>query len=1196
MAEIKRVTLHPLYDDGTINKNVNIYPKTLIDGIVDREGNPVDIPALIDQEKERAESVEYELDNKINDEKTRAQTVEESLNTKIHQEVEERQLADIDLNNRIEYINTNYYNKSETDNLLLQKEDVQNKVNVISDESTDTEYPSAAAVKDYVYNTSGKRIDNILEGSTTFAGDKTFPDGIKVGKDGNPCISIYNYETDNYDSIYGGLDGSDFTCIHTNTFGAFELRTEKITNTWGADSGLLIPNTEEWADDKVIATVNDTEQHYFDKFVSHANITDQFNEGEIAYCSEGTYLRPGETPSTVSLKWEQTNNKAIYLKDIYIRYIDKNEEEQEYTYVFNQNQFKSLNEEVTLSDITWLIEDTNNISYFGYDANKGQQFGSSGLGARSLTLTTSSLSGCTIKEIIISTSGASGTVAKAYITAAGQNWLINEGETEESLFHNLTTVNTSVRFTYGEGTKIGEGHPVKVINKFITKQNGQIIETEPLENYLYCNRLNNNLYRLSENNLIEVSKSLELGTTSTTAYAGNLGNDTRDKTLNILNGKTQFSGEKTFTDQITFNSTITVGDDSYISIGKYDDGDVYSIYTLGLHTDYIGTNSDYLNEIYILDNLNLNRNKICDLHEPEKDTDAATKKYVDAVFSTSNLINGQEQGSLQQFGKFEENLTWSSNDKSIARVSFEGTVQAINEGSTIISVRDNNGRKAECIVNVSGTALKSDKRLLGAARSNDIWTKVTGTLTPGNYIIVSTTDDYCMTPKNQESSGQSTANTGSYTCDSWTTATDCASFSFEIAESGKFYIKDGACFVYASGTTNNGLGSRDDNSQNPDYGIWNISENELDPGTYSIINNNGRQISKYNTSNWRSYGSTSGSKTNVHLYKKNEIEPTQLDSPEINISDLIITWGEIENATGYHYSISNSDSASEVISNDTEALNINISSLQLNVGNYSAKVLAKGDGLNYIDSEYSNEVSFTISEPPVITGITISPKTVTGVSFGDTFQFSAEVIGTGSYSHNVNWTSDDENKATIDNTGLATIHSIPGNVNITATSDDPTIYDTALITVDRAECLYLDVSVINLKVGETYKLKCSDKEPSKAQGILSTALGIGSIATEDNQVVIGKYNKQTDSLFVVGNGENTDSRSNAFEIYEDGHAEVNLMGTTDKSVVTKEYVDSYTISVPRCPSTTDGIYVLQANVSNGVVTYNWVLDTSAHLE
>ena len=42
-VEIKRVTLHPLKADGTPNTNINLYPKTLVDGVVDREGNIVDI-------------------------------------------------------------------------------------------------------------------------------------------------------------------------------------------------------------------------------------------------------------------------------------------------------------------------------------------------------------------------------------------------------------------------------------------------------------------------------------------------------------------------------------------------------------------------------------------------------------------------------------------------------------------------------------------------------------------------------------------------------------------------------------------------------------------------------------------------------------------------------------------------------------------------------------------------------------------------------------------------------------------------------------------------------------------------------------------------------------------------------------------------------------------------------------------------
>jgi hypothetical protein len=44
-------------------------------------------------------------------------------------------------------------------------------------------------------------------------------------------------------------------------------------------------------------------------------------------------------------------------------------------------------------------------------------------------------------------------------------------------------------------------------------------------------------------------------------------------------------------------------------------------------------------------------------------------------------------------------------------------------------------------------------------------------------------------------------------------------------------------------------------------------------------------------------------------------------------------------------------------------------------------------------------------------------------------------------------------------------------------------------------------------------------------------------------------------LYSVGNGTKEENRSNAFAIYQDGHAEVQTMGATDNSVVTKGYVD-----------------------------------------
>ena len=47
----------------------------------------------------------------------------------------------------------------------------------------------------------------------------------------------------------------------------------------------------------------------------------------------------------------------------------------------------------------------------------------------------------------------------------------------------------------------------------------------------------------------------------------------------------------------------------------------------------------------------------------------------------------------------------------------------------------------------------------------------------------------------------------------------------------------------------------------------------------------------------------------------------------------------------------------------------------------------------------------------------------------------------------------------------------------------------------------------------------------------------------------------TDIIHSIGNGTSEENRSNAFAVYQDGHAEVQFMGETNNSVVTKEYVD-----------------------------------------
>lgn len=70
MATLKRITLHPLDTDGNIDEDINLYPKTLVTGIVDEEGEELDI-ATQDELDEAIESVgssisalSDELDNK----------------------------------------------------------------------------------------------------------------------------------------------------------------------------------------------------------------------------------------------------------------------------------------------------------------------------------------------------------------------------------------------------------------------------------------------------------------------------------------------------------------------------------------------------------------------------------------------------------------------------------------------------------------------------------------------------------------------------------------------------------------------------------------------------------------------------------------------------------------------------------------------------------------------------------------------------------------------------------------------------------------------------------------------------------------------------------------------------------------------------------------------------------------------------
>ena len=86
-----------------------------------------------------------------------------------------------------------------------------------------------------------------------------------------------------------------------------------------------------------------------------------------------------------------------------------------WTYTFSSKQW-TANGAKTLNSLSWTANGSGN--YFGYDATKGQQFGSGNSPCKTLTISTSGYKGG-IKTIKINTSGASSISAKLTVTVGG---------------------------------------------------------------------------------------------------------------------------------------------------------------------------------------------------------------------------------------------------------------------------------------------------------------------------------------------------------------------------------------------------------------------------------------------------------------------------------------------------------------------------------------------------------------------------------------------------------------------------------------------------------------------------------------------------------------------------------------------------------------------------------------------------------
>ncbi len=112
-----------------------------------------------------------------------------------------------------------------------------------------------------------------------------------------------------------------------------------------------------------------------------------------------------------------------------------------YSHIIDAKVWSAYGEQ-TLNGVKWTSAGTTT-SYFGYDATKGQQFGSANSPATSLTLSTADIPG-TISSVKVSTSGASSIAGTVSVTVGGTS--LSPASTV------LTATNTTHEFT---GSKSG---------------------------------------------------------------------------------------------------------------------------------------------------------------------------------------------------------------------------------------------------------------------------------------------------------------------------------------------------------------------------------------------------------------------------------------------------------------------------------------------------------------------------------------------------------------------------------------------------------------------------------------------------------------------------------------------------------------------------------------------------------------------
>lgn len=280
---------------------------------------------------------------------------------------------------------------------------------------------------------------------------------------------------------------------------------------------------------------------------------------------------------------------------------------------------------------------------------------------------------------------------------------------------------------------------------------------------------------------------------------------------------------------------------------------------------------------------------------------------------------------------------------------------------------------------------------------------------------------------------------------------------------------------------------------------------------------------------------------------------------------------------------------------------------QVVVGDYVANISLGGIGLPTQDDEAANKY-YVDNKVNALTAADVGAATIADIATEIGMLDVTEIGGTGKYIQSIQQT-DGKISATAGTmpTALKNPNALTFTGAVTGTYDGSaakTVNIPAAITVDEALSNtstnpIQNKAVANAIVGEKsdtgtsaeifndYAHNLASGNYSHAEGNWTEASGNYShaqndhtLASHDSQTAMGKYNSnKADTLLEVGNGAGDGARSNAFEVYDDGHAEVKTMGATDNSLTTKKYVDA---RIPAATTANNGQFL---RVVNGVPTW-----------